>query len=125
MLAFDSNILIYALRADLEFRGKAFNVFYEIEQVGGICSSLIITETMYGDLVSIEQITPLQSPSIQIIPVSEKIAELAGQLKILHRLDNNDAVHIATALSGKATEFVTNDKKLLKTKVKGIKIRGL
>lgn len=125
MIAFDSNILIYVLENDPCFGDKAVDVFYEIEQVGGICSSLIITEAMRAPIISKSLIGPLLSRSVTILPVTEQIAEMAGVIKIEHGLKNVDSIHIATAIAGGATEFVTNDKKLSAKKIRDIKIRAL
>lgn len=125
MIAFDSNILIYALSKNVSLHQSARLVFREISTSKGICSALIITETLYGNLRERSQLTPLLSPSIQIIPVTELVAELAGKLKIDYELKNADSIHLATAIIGKADIFITNDQQLFKKKIPGIKIRGL
>lgn len=116
MIAFDSCILIYILEDNPEFADKAKHVFLDIERRGGVCSSLVITESLYGSVHSIGQLGPLLSPTIKIVPLSAKIAERAGQLRIKHGLKTADSIHIATALEAGAKSFVTNDKQLLKIK---------
>lgn len=125
MIAFDSNILIYFLEANPEFGPKAEVVLREISKSGGVCSSLAITETMYGTIDSFEKITPLLSDKVQVCAVSQALAIVAGKLKIMYSLDNADAIHIATAILFKAEVFITNDHDVLKKKIPGIKIRGL
>lgn len=125
MIAFDSNVLIYALSENPEFQEQAFEVFREINIIGGLCSTLVITESLYGSFTSREQLTPLLSNMVTTVPVSTDIAELAGKLRIMYGIKNMDAIHIATALHGNAEIFITNDQLLLKKKIKGIKIRGL
>lgn len=125
MIAFDSNVLIYFLENDAAHGLKAEGVFREIENRGGVCSALAITETMYGTIDAYHKITPLLSPKVNVVQVSKSLAALAGQLKIKHGLKNIDAIHLATALLSEADEFVTNDQALLKKTLIGIKIRGL
>lgn len=125
MIAFDSNILIYTLRENPSFQQEARAIFEEIERHGGVCSTLVITETLYGELTSIQQIPLLNSSYIKVMPVDAGIAEKAGQLRIAYGLKNIDAMHIATAILAGAETFVTNDLQLLKTKIPKLVIRGL
>lgn len=125
MIAFDSNVLIYALRKDPYKQREAVELFREVEVEGGVCSALIITESLYGALREFDQLTPLLSPAVSIAPVSKAVAEYAGNLKIEYGLKAPDAIHLATAILAGADEFVTNDLYLLKKKIKGLKIRSL
>jgi len=125
VIAFDSNVLIYTLREDPFLQKEAQAVFREIALKGGVCSTLVITEVLYGDLKSLAQIPLLRSPEIKLIDVDPYIAEKAGQLRATYGLKNIDAVHIATAIITGAQVFVTNDQKILKQKVPGLIIRGL
>lgn len=125
MIAFDSNVLIYTMRLNTDFQDKAVEVFRQIALEGGVCSTLVITESLYGSIVALKQIPILLSSTITVVSVTPDIAELAGQLKVKHGLKNIDAIHIATALTAGAKTFVTNDQHILNKKVPGIKIHGL
>lgn len=125
MIAFDSNILIYILENEPIFGPKSEDIFHQIENIGGVCSALAITETMYKSVDTFEKITPLLSPSVKVVAISVNIAIFAGNIKTTYGLKNADAIHIATAIASKADVFITNDQKLLKKKIPGIKIRGL
>lgn len=125
MIAFDSNILIYLFPPFNEFREAAQNVFKRIDRQGGICSTLVITEAAHPSLKDEAHLIPLSSLSIKVVPLSTDVALRAGQIKLEYSLSNNDAIHLATALESGAKEFFTNDKRILKTKVPGLKIRGL
>lgn len=125
MIAFDSNLLIYFLSNHPEFGKKSEEIFRQIDNEGGVCSSIIITETMYGTIDSIEKITPLKSQKISVMPVSLSVAQSAGNLKIAYGLKNIDAIHLATAVTSGADRFVTNDQALLKKIIPGITICGL
>lgn len=124
MIAFDSCILIYVLESNPEFAGAARDVFLDIERQGGVCSSLVVTESLHGSISSLSQLVPLQSPTIRVAPVTTQVAELAGRLRIAHRLKTADAIHIATALEAGAKIFVTNDAGLTKKKL-GIEVKLL
>ncbi|MGI9027249.1 MAG: type II toxin-antitoxin system VapC family toxin [Candidatus Saccharimonadales bacterium] len=125
MIAFDSNVLIYVMGRNTTFQEQATAVFRQAAVEGGICSALVITESLYGSVVSLNQIPILLSPQITILPVNNEIAEKAGQLKIEHGLKNIDAIHIATAIYAGASTFITNDIKVYNKKVEGITLRGL
>ena len=64
---------------------------------------------------------------ISFIAVSEDIADKAAELcaKVGAKLKNIDSIHLATALSAKASEFWTNDRELLKVGIDGISIKSL
>lgn len=125
MIAFDSNILIYALQPASPFHSQALGVFMDISEKLGVCSTLVITESYYNDITRADQLTPLLSSSIQVLPVSKDIAEAAGKLRVQHNLKNIDAIHFATAIAAKADVFITNDLTLLKKHIPGLVIRGL
>lgn len=63
----------------------------------------------------------------RFIPVTQSICERAVVLtkRYGRQVYGYDAIHLATALEYKSTEFVTNDKMLLGLKIDGLVIRGL
>ena len=52
---------------------------------------------------------------IQLVPVSERIAEHAATLRAQHRLRTPDAIQLATAKISGAAAFITNDEQFAKT----------
>gem|GEM_PF-2024170 len=52
---------------------------------------------------------------LHFIPVSRKILELSGELRLTNNLKVIDSIHIASALVSSASVFVTNDHMLAKT----------
>lgn len=54
----------------------------------------------------------LNAKYIVTLPVSEVIAEQAAELRARHGLRMPDALQLATAMSGGATSFLTNDARL-------------
>lgn len=125
MIAFDSNVLIYWLHETGEYKERAGNVFRRIQLQSGVCSTLVVTEVIYGNINSVKDIPLLTSKNIQILPTVLEISELAGKIRKEFSIKTIDAIHIATAIYSGASEFVTNDQYLLKKKIPGIKIRGL
>ena len=124
MVAFDSCVLIYVLENNPKFADRARRVFLDIERKGGVCSSLVVAESLYGNIRTIDQLGPLLSPAIKIVSLDAKIAEQAGLLRLEHGLKMADAVHIATALAAGATTFITNDLNIRKKQL-GVNVVGL
>lgn len=50
------------------------------------------------------------STGVTLLPVGESMAQLAAELRAVHRLKTPDAIQLATALSQQATAFLTNDR---------------
>jgi len=48
-------------------------------------------------------------PNLNWIPPTLEIADLAAQIRALHRLRTPDALQAATAIRAQATGFITND----------------
>ncbi len=56
----------------------------------------------------------LYADSLSIVPVSNEIADKAAELRARYRVRTPDAIQVATAIQGKASMFLTNDKTLKK-----------
>lgn len=125
LIAFDSNVLIYALERNEQYSEQARQVFLRIEQDGGVCSVLVIAESIYGTITKKDDLTPLLSPSIRLAPVTSAIVEKAGKLRTDLGIKTADAIHIATALETGADHFITNDKALWNVNIAGLTIKGL
>ena len=125
MIAFDSNVLIYVLEDNPDFGQKAVDLLIQADSEGGVCSTLVITEVMYGTIDSLSKIKPLSSSNISVVGVDANIAELAGKLKLEHGLKNIDSIHLATAILSGAEVFVTNDLELASKNIPRIKISAL
>lgn len=48
-------------------------------------------------------------PNLQVLDVTQAVAEGAAQARASYGLALPDAIHLATAMAGRATGFVTND----------------
>ncbi len=55
----------------------------------------------------------LQGPRVLEVPVNRSLVLLARQLRLEHRLASMDAVHLASAVRGRADAFLTYDSRLL------------
>ena len=81
-----------------------------------ITSTVALTEILVkpyavGDASRIDEARALLNtyPNLHWIAPSLRIAEQAARLRALHRLKTPDALLAATAVSSRATGFVTND----------------
>lgn len=121
-IALDSVVFIY------QFENKRYQpltriIFEHIERgdVVAVASTVTITEITVK-LHQLEQPKKAQAyeaivshfPHLSIVDVTMAIASLAGQLGGTKNIKTPDAIHIATALTEKATLWVTNDRKHLR-----------
>jgi predicted nucleic acid-binding protein len=134
MIAYDTNILVYALEGTSEFAVAAQAVVETGEQDVAVLSVLAWQELMTGAALKDGGLDDAAAKALRdfgatkFVPVTLKICERAvGLTKSFgKKIYGYDAIHLATALEHKASEFVTNDKMLLGVReVDGLKIRGL
>lgn len=118
MDAFDADVLIYAAIPDHHL-GRRVRALFPAEAttatgaVAGIGSVLLLPELLTkpfrnGAGNELEALTALLG-RLELRPVDEAIAELAVVLGATHKLRAADAVHLATAISGGADRFITNN----------------
>ena len=133
MIAYDTNILIYALEGTSEWARAAQAVVQEGERGGAALSVLVWQELMTGVVLKgngldADVAAALSSlGATRFVPVTQAICERAVALtkhygKLVY---GYDAIHLATALEHKANVFMTNDKALLSVHIEGLTIRGL
>lgn len=133
MIAYDTNILIYALESSSEWANAAQEVVRQGEQDGAVLSVLVWHELMTGAILKGGSVDHVITEALrhlgatEFIPVSQSICQRAVALtkKFGKQVYGYDAIHLATALEHRATEFVTNDKALLSLHIDGLNIRGL
>lgn len=127
--SFDANVLIYFLENDREFGKIAGDSFASALKNGRAEVSAIgvaeffshkqtpITAAKYKKLMNL----------IDVVPVDSAIAHQAGEIRQKHTdIKLPDALHIASAIHRKASEFVTNDERLYKKReIGGLKITKL
>lgn len=133
MIAYDTNVLIYALEGTSSWAAAAQAVVQQGEQDGAVLSVLVWQELMTGAVLQGEGLDNKVAMVLRdlgatrFMPVSQAICERAVALTKHYgkQVYGYDAIHLATALEHKANIFVTNDKVLLGLRISGLDIRGL
>ena len=107
-----------------ELSAKAIQYIEEAKKVGGVISSVQLTELGFhlrrrkSREKTEEILFYVQSlPNLEIVPVTAEIAKNAGLLRARYRHMKTqkkftyfDCIHLATALAAKCTKFVTGDR---------------
>lgn len=133
MIAYDTNILIYAFEGTSSWSKAAQAIVQKGEHEGAVLSVLAWQELMTGLVL---QSSDLDKQLLNILkdfsatkfaPVTLAICEKAVLLTKQYgkKLYGYDAIHIATAIEYKASSFVTNDKTLTDLKIKELPIDTL
>lgn len=133
MIAYDTNILIYALEGTCEWASAAQAIVHQGERDGAVLSVLAWQELMTGALLRGNGLESTVDKALadlgatKFVPVFLSICERAVTLTRHYgkQVYGYDAIHLATALEHRATAFVTNDKALLSVHLDGLTIRGL
>jgi predicted nucleic acid-binding protein len=133
MIAYDTNILIYALENAGDYADAAQAVVRKGERDGAVLSVLVWQELMTGAILKGGGLDRLIAEALRhlgatkFVPVSQAICQRAVALtnQFGRQVYGYDAICLATALEHRATEFVTNDKALLDVRIDGLDIRGL
>ncbi|HVA11513.1 MAG TPA: PIN domain-containing protein [Candidatus Dormibacteraeota bacterium] len=133
MIAYDTNILIYAFEGTNSWSKAAQLIVQQGEHDGAVLSILAWQELMTGAVMrgddSDEQLaTVLRNLSAtRFVPVTLAICKRATALTKRYgkQLYGYDAIHIATAIEYKADFFVTNDKVLTNLQLDELVVRGL
>jgi predicted nucleic acid-binding protein len=133
MIAYDTNVLIYALEGTSPWSAQAQTVIEQGEQEGAILSVLAWQELMTGavlnDADNCKKLATIldEFNSTKFTPVSLSISKRAVALTKQYgkQVYGYDAIHIANAIEHKAKSFITNDQKLLSLNIKEIEICSL
>lgn len=133
MIAYDTNVLIYALEGTSPWAASAQAIVQQGEQDGTVLSVLAWQELMTGAVLRGAGLDGKLAMVLRdfgatrFMPVSQAICERAVALTKHYgkQVYGYDAIHLATALEHKAQAFVTNDEVLLNLQIDGLAIRGL
>jgi uncharacterized protein len=125
----DSKLFIYLLEANPTFAKRAFNLHQAITRRGDIlCTSVFaIGEVLTGprirsDLAGIDGIRKFfASGNVEILPFNHEVAERYSVIRATCRVTQADAIHLAAAAVAGVELFVTNDAKLRKLLIPGIR----
>jgi predicted nucleic acid-binding protein len=117
-VALDTSIFIYHLEANPRYLGLADCVFSWLDSKtsSAVTSVNTMTELLVkpyreSDEESAAKCYTLLStyPNLEWISPTLEIADLAAEIRAIHRLRTPDALQAATSLRAKATAFLTND----------------
>jgi predicted nucleic acid-binding protein len=117
-IALDTSIFIYHLEANPKYLAYTDPIFSWLERSGSkaITSTITMTELLVlpyrdDDEQRANDFYGLLStyPNLDWIAPNLEIAELAAQIRALHRLQTPDALQAATAVHSQATGLITND----------------
>lgn len=133
MIAYDTNILIYALEGTSSWAKAAQMIVQEGERGGAVLSVLAWQELMTGAALQSsgadEQLASILQDfsATKFVPVTVAICERAIALTKRYgkKLYGYDAIHIATAIEHKASAFITNDKALVGLELEELPMRRL
>lgn len=117
----DANVVIYVVEGHPDYPGLA-DALAEGMDAGGlrcITSMLTLAEVLVRPKRERDPVLELAfrefpSPSDAVIvsPITERILDLAAELRAHHNVRLPDAIHAATALVYRCTSFLTNDSAL-------------
>jgi predicted nucleic acid-binding protein len=116
MIALDSNILIYFFDPQSEFFEKASLVIQHAKDnnIHLAISTLAITEILSGT-DELRIINAFLTNHVHLVDTTREVATLAGTLRYRHSsLPTADSIHLASAITSKASPFITNDKPFAK-----------
>lgn len=114
----DTSIFIYQLEANPRYLPFTDHIFSWIERLpsSAVTSTITMTELLVqpyrdSDDQRVDEFFGLLStyPHIEWLAPNLEIADLAAEMRALHRLRTPDALQAATAVHAKATAFLTND----------------
>ena len=117
-IGLDTSVFIYELDATPGYRELVGPIFQWIEGPRGhaVTSTVTMLELLaqpyrVGDLDRVNRFYASLStyPNLDWIPHTLAIADQAARLRAMHGLQTPDAIHGATALSARASGFITND----------------
>jgi len=133
MIAYDTNILIYALEGTSTWSKAAQLIVQQGEHEGAVLSILAWQELMTGAALRGSDLDKKLSSILhdlgttRFVPVTLAICERAVALTKHYgkQLYGYDAIHIATAIEYKVDSFITNDKSLISLQLDELTIKGL
>ena len=117
-IALDTSVFIYQLEANTRYVNLTDEIFLGLEEQRNkaVTSTVTMTELLVhpyrdSDQQRIDEFYAFLSryPNLNWIAPSLEIADLAAQLRALHRLRTPDSLQAATAIHASATGFITND----------------
>jgi predicted nucleic acid-binding protein len=130
----DTMLFAYYLEGNPEFGPRVRQIYREMtRRRDTLCTSVFTAgEVLTGPqkIRAFEKIRDtknyFESGEIELIPFTLSTAEIYSQIRAENQVLPADAIHLASAAEAQIDLFLTNDKKLLKLNIPGIKfIAGL
>lgn len=121
----DSVVFIYLLENNSEYGESAAAILSRVQtgQEQAVLSSIGVIEILTGpkkeerfDLAAGYKDWLAGFPNLTIWGMTERVADLASDLRARYGISTPDAIHLATAIDFGALKFITNDKELKRVK---------
>lgn len=125
----DSMLFIYLLEANPAFAKRTFNLYQTMTRRGDVlCTSIFaVGEVLTGprirnDLPGIDGIRKFfAGGNVELLPFNYEVAERYSTVRATCRVTQADAIHLAAAAVAGVELFVTNDARLRKLLIPGIR----
>lgn len=127
----DTMLFIYLLEAHPAFGPRVQAVHQALTQQGAkLCTSVFTV----GEILTMPRKTDDQkkidllmdyfefSGNIQVVPFTIRTAQRYAEIRAKERVLSADAIHLASASEVQADMFMTNDRKLQRLRIDGIKL---
>lgn len=115
-LAFDADVLIYAAAPGHPIGQNVWNILQDPQRQGSLIGSVLLLPELLSKPtrlgLELEVGALLECLSrLDLVPVDASTASLAVDFGAVYKLKAPDAIHLASAVTGGADAFVTNNTK--------------
>lgn len=127
----DSASIVYYIERHPRYLPAAAEIMERVDagRLQALASVLVLTEVLVpayaaNDARSARQVRSAleRFPNLEVTAIDADIADVAARARAKHNLRTPDAIHIATALQGRADWIVTNDRRLRRVEAEGIRV---
>lgn len=124
----DTMLFVYWLEANPAHIARMRQIFAKMQlRRDRLCTSVFtVGEVLTGvykvghpDLISATKAF-FRPPQVEVLPLTEAIADRYAQIRSQYRIAAADAIHLATAAQSGVDLFLTNDRALSKLVISGI-----
>jgi uncharacterized protein len=130
----DTMLFVYFLEGHPEFGPRVRQIHHEMMRRGdSLCTSVFTAgEVLTGPQKrkAFERLKNtkeyFESDEIELVPFTLNTAEMYSEIRAMNTISPADAIHLASAADAQVDLFLTNDKRLQRLNIPGIKfIAGL
>lgn len=131
IIGLDTPVFIYLLEEHPRYLKRVEHILHEVQQgkTQAVFSCIGLIEILTGpkkqgryDLAAHYRDILAHFPHLAVKGIDGPIVEIASDLRARYGIATPDAIHIATAMESGASQFVTNDKYLVRVKEIPIKL---